>query len=377
MANVTVKNLSKSFPGQEASGRSSVSDVSFEIVDGEFAVLIGTPGSGKTTVLRTIAGLEDTSRGDIFIGGRRVNDVSPKDRDIAMVFRDSALYPHMSVYDNIAFGLKRRKFGETEIRKRVEDAASILAIEKLLHQKPPVLPAGDRMRVALARAIVRQPKVFLFDDPLGDLDVKTRAEIRADIARLHQRLEATMIYVTPDQTEAMTMGDRLVVMDRGVVQQSDTPQAVYHTPANVFVAGLIGSPPMNFIHGKLKQEREALVFSESDGGTIESRFNAADRPEARSFVGKAVIFGIRPQAVRPVQQADGKGSVRTSFPALIDIVAPMGAETDLSVQTGAHKIVCRSSAVAESSSQAGRRVRFEIDVAAAHLFDPDSTRRIA
>lgn len=374
MATVRLENLSKTSPDDDAGGVNVVSDVSLEVADGEFVVLAGLPGSGTTKVLRMIAGLEAGSRGDIFIGDRRVNDVPSKDRETAMVFHDFALYPHMSVYDNMAFGLKRRKFGEAEIKKRVQDAASILDVQQLLDRKPHVLSSAQRLRVALGRAIVRQPKVLLFDQPLAAMDANMRAEMRAEIVRLHQRLEATMIFVTQDGAEAMTLADRIVVMDRGVVQQNDTPLAIYQTPANLFVAEFIGSPPMNIVHGTLKQERDALLFREAAGGTIEARLNAADRPVAREFAGKPILLGIRPEAIQPTQPVDGREAARTGFPALVDLVQPAGAHTDFYLQTGAHTLVSRSREPA--GREAGRRMRFEMDLTQAHLFDPDSRRRI-
>ena len=376
MATVRLENISKTFPSDKAGEVNVVSDVSFEVAHGEFAVLAGPPGSGKTMVLRMIAGLEAGSRGDIFIGERRVNDVPLKDRDIAMVFHDFALFPQMSVYDNIAFGLKRRKFGEAEIKKRVQDAASILKVQQLLDRKPPVLSPAQRLRVALGRAIVRQPKVLLFDQPLAALDATTRAEMRAEIARLHQRLEATVIYVTQDWAEAMTMADRIVVMDRGAVQQNDMPLAVYQTPANLFVAGFIGSPPMNIVHGTLKQEGDVLLFREAGGGTIEARFNASDRPVAREFAGKSILLGIRPEAIQPTQPIDGQPTAQTGFAALVELVQPTGAHTDFYLQTGAHTLVSRSRESVPGGREAGRRMRFEMDLTQAHLFDPDSKRRV-
>src|SRR3982750_2313567 len=269
MAKVTVKNVWKIYPGEKGRDVTAVSAVTLDIEDREFIVLGGPSGCGKSTTLRMIAGLEEISRGEIYIGDRLVNEIPPKDRDIAMVFQNYALYPHMSVYDNLAFGLKLRKHPKAEIRKRVSDAAGILGIEELLDRKPKALSGGQRQRVAVGRAIVRQPKVFLFDEPLSNLDAKMRVQMRTEITKLHQRLQATMIYVTHDQVEAMTMGDRIVVMNAGVVQQNDMPLKLYNNPVNLFVAGFLGSPPMNFINGTLKQERDSLVFRETEGGTVD------------------------------------------------------------------------------------------------------------
>src|SRR3954471_7985040 len=277
MAKVTVQNVSKIYPGEKGGDVTAVKDVSLDIADREFVVLVGPSGCGKSTTLRMIAGLEEISRGDIYIGDRRVNDVAAKDRDIAMVFQNYALYPHMSVFDNMAFGLRLRKYAKPEIKKRVNDAAGILGIEGLLDRKPKALSGGQRQRVAVGRAIVRQPKVFLFDEPLSNLDAKMRVQMRTEITKLHQRLQATMIYVTHDQVEAMTMGDRIVVMNAGVVQQNDTPLKLYNEPANLFVAGFLGSPPMNFISGTLKLEGDLIVFSEIAGGVINVRLPARER----------------------------------------------------------------------------------------------------
>ena len=376
MAKVTVQNVYKIYPGEKGGDVTAVDDVSLEIADREFVVLVGPSGCGKSATLRMIAGLEEISRGDIYIGDKRVNDVPPKDRDIAMVFQNYALYPHMSVYDNMAFGLKLRKFPKAEIKKRVQDAAAVLGIEELLERKPKALSGGQRQRVAVGRAIVRQPKVFLFDDPLSNLDAKMRVQMRTEITKLHQRLQATMIYATDDQVEAMTMGDRIVVMNKGVVQQNDTPLTIYNAPVNLFVAGFLGSPPMNILHGTLKQERDSLVFSELDGGTIQVRLPAEERPGAREFVGKPMLFGIRPEDIEVAQFAKGQEKApAASFPAVVQIVEPMGAETDLYLQTGAHTVVCRSQRALDHR-EAGHRMQFELNVKKAHLFDPESTVRI-
>jgi multiple sugar transport system ATP-binding protein len=322
-----------------------------------------------------IAGLEEISKGDIYIGDQRVNDVPPKDRDIAMVFQNYALYPHMTVYDNLAFGLKLRKYPQAEIKKRVIDAASILGIEELLDRKPKALSGGQRQRAAVGRAIVRQPKVFLFDEPLSNLDAKMRVQMRTEITKLHQRLQATIIYVTHDQIEAMTMGDRIVVMNNGLVQQIDTPLALYDQPANLFVAGFLGSPPMNFLNGTLKQERDGLTFCESEGGTVEARLSLAERPGAGAFLGRSVLLGIRPEDIELAPSGKNDGAT-SSFPATVDIVEPMGPETNLYLQTGAHTVVCRSQRALDHR-EAGHRFQFEINLKKVHLFDPDSAKRIA
>jgi multiple sugar transport system ATP-binding protein len=376
MAKVSVQNVFKIYPGEKGRDVTAVRDVSLEIADREFVVLVGPSGCGKSTTLRMIAGLEEISKGDIYIGDKWVNDVAPKDRDIAMVFQNYALYPHMSVYDNLAFGLKLRKFPKAEIKKRVVDAAGILGIESLLDRKPKALSGGQRQRVAVGRAIVRQPKVFLFDEPLSNLDAKMRVQMRTEITKLHQRLQATMIYVTHDQIEAMTMGDRIVVMNEGVVQQNDAPLTLYNNPVNLFVAGFLGSPPMNFISGTLKQDDEKIRFSEIEGGTIEVAFPAAERPSAREFIGKEMILGIRPEdlEVATFSRKEGK-ALGIGFPAIVDIVEPMGAETNLYLQSGAHTLVCRSQG-AFDHGEAGRRLQFEMNLSKAHLFDPLSTNRL-
>jgi multiple sugar transport system ATP-binding protein len=374
MAKVIVKNVSKIYPGEKGRDVTAVNEVSLDIENREFVVLVGPSGCGKSTTLRMIAGLEEISKGEIYIGDRLVNNVPPKDRDIAMVFQNYALYPHMSVYDNLAFGLKLRKYPKAEIRRRVNDAAGILGIEDLLERKPKALSGGQRQRVAVGRAIVRQPKVFLFDEPLSNLDAKMRVQMRAEITKLHQRLQATMIYVTHDQVEAMTMGDRIVVMHNGLVQQTDTPLSLYNQPANLFVAGFLGSPPMNILTGSLKQEGGSLVFNEIAAGTIAVKLPVQDRPGAKDLVGKPVLLGIRPEDIELAQFAKTDEST-WSFPAIIDIVEPMGPETNLYLQTGAHTIVCRSQRALDHR-EAGHRLQFEMNLKKVHLFDPNSGKRV-
>jgi len=374
MANVTLSHVYKNYPSEKGRDIPAVEDVSLEVADREFLVLVGPSGCGKSTTLRMIAGLEEISRGDIFIGDRRVNDLAPKDRDIAMVFQNYALYPHMTAYDNIAFGLKLRRYPKSEIKKRVMDAANVLGIEELLDRKPKALSGGQRQRVAVGRAIVRQPKVFLFDEPLSNLDAKMRVQMRTEIAKLHQRLQATMIYVTHDQVEAMTMGDRIVVMNNGKVQQNDTPLKLYHEPANLFVASFLGSPPMNIIRGTLKLERDAIVFREADGGTIEAKFPSQTHPNVQALVNRPLLLGIRPEDIELAQIC--RFTEPVNFPAIVDIVEPMGAETNLYLQTGAHTIVCRSQQSLDHRD-AGRRQQFALNLTKAHFFDPESTNRLA
>ncbi len=300
-----------------------------------------------------------------------------------MVFQNYALYPHMSVYENMAFGLKLRKFPRAEIRKRVSEAAEILGLGELLDRKPKALSGGQRQRVAVGRAIVRQPKVFLFDEPLSNLDAKMRVQMRSEIIKLHQRLQATMIYVTHDQVEAMTMGTRIVVMDavmnpvtglkEGVVQQIDTPLNLYNHPANMFVAGFLGSPGMNFLKGLLRKQGANLVFEEEKGGAV--KLNLGERPSAQAYVGRDVILGVRPENcdVLPVGQSPAPSM--NTFQAVVDIVEPMGSETYFYLQTGAHTVISRSHASAERR-ETGYRLSFQIDSEKAHLFDPVTGRRI-
>lgn len=318
-----------------------------------------------------IAGLDEISRGDIIIGEKRVNDVPPKDRDIAMVFQNYALYPHMSVYDNMAFGLKLRKHPKEEIRQRVNAAAEILGISQLLDRKPKALSGGQRQRVAVGRAIVRQPKVFLFDEPLSNLDAKMRVQMRAEITKLHQRLQSTMIYVTHDQVEAMTMGTRIVVMKDGVIQQADAPLTLYNEPCNLFVAGFLGSPPMNFLRGRLSGESGAVVFTENEGGSVSLRL--VGRPGLSSYIGKEVVMGIRPEYCELV--ADGNGPAGATFEAVVDLVEPMGAETFLYLKTGSGTAISRSHASVDHRLT-NQRVRFSVDLEKLHFFDPESTLRI-
>lgn len=381
MAKVTLKNVWKKFPGDKGREVTAVRDFNIEIADREFVVFVGPSGCGKSTTLRMIAGLEDISQGDIEIGGRRVNDVPPKDRDIAMVFQNYALYPHMSVFENMAFGLKLRKLPKAQIQKRVTEAAEILGLEDLLSRKPKALSGGQRQRVALGRAIVRQPKVFLFDEPLSNLDAKMRVQMRTEIIKLHQQLRATMIYVTHDQVEAMTMGTRIVVMDavpdastglkEGVIQQIDTPLNLYNEPVNMFVAGFLGSPSMNFLAGTLRGDGESLVFKEANGGGVQ--VNLGPRPAAAPHVGKEIILGIRPEHCNPLPPEFTRRE--NSFQAVVDIVEPMGAETFYYLQTGAHTVISRGPS-GDERHEAGHRIRFEIQSGKAHLFDPRTGLRL-
>jgi len=319
MARVNLTNISKAFAGAEDTP--AVRDVNFTAKDGEFLVLVGPSGCGKSTTLRMVAGLEEPDSGEIRIGDRVVNDVEPKDRDIAMVFQNYALYPHMTVFKNMAFGLKLRKYPKAEIKQRVEDAAEILGIEHLLDRKPRALSGGERQRVAVGRAIVRHPQVFLFDEPLSNLDAKLRVQMRAEISKLHARLKTTMIYVTHDQVEAMTMGDRIVVMLDGEIQQIAPPLELYNNPANRFVAEFIGSPPMNIIEGALEQAGGSLSFR-SGGGGLSMAVHASHADALSQHAGKPVVCGLRPEALSNLGSNGG-----CSLKAVAEVVEPMGAET--------------------------------------------------
>lgn len=370
MAKVSVRNVSKSYPGDV-----TAIDLDLEIGDGEFVVLAGPLGSGKSTILRLIAGVEKVARGDIYIGERSVTTVPANDRDVAAVFQSESLYPGMTVYDNMAFGLTLRKFRTLEIKKRVQDAAEILGIEKLLERKPDTLSSAQRQRAAIGRAVVRQPKVFLFDDPLAGLDSNGQTELRTEITQLHQRLEATMIYATRNESEAMLVGDRIVMLRDGRVQQNDTPQTLYNNPVNLFVARSLGRPAINILEGTLKQERDALLFREKDGGTVEARFPNAGRAAAQDFIGKPILLGIRPEDLEVAPLEKGKENAAAVFPAILEIVEPTGGGADLYVGTGAHTLVCRSQQQL-NRRETGRRMQVKLDLEKAHFFDPVSSLRI-
>jgi multiple sugar transport system ATP-binding protein len=337
-------------------------------------VLVGPSGCGKSTTLRMIAGLEDISGGSISIDGKVVNNVLPKDRDIAMVFQNYALYPHMSVYDNMAFGLKLRKFPKKEIDARVREAAAMLGLEPYLERKPKALSGGQRQRVAVGRAIVRKPKVFLFDEPLSNLDAKMRAQLRAELIKLHQRLQATIIYVTHDQAEAMTMGTSISLLRDGTLQQTGRPLDLYHSPRNTYVAGFLGSPSMNFIRGTLHPARDAsrLVFRESGGGSVE--IELTPRENMSRLVEKEILLGLRPEHFQPL--LPGETPDGATFPAHLDIVEPTGAESICYLQTGANTLICRSRHIIDTR-EAGHRMLFRADTSKILLFDPVSNDRIA
>ncbi len=359
MAEVVLKDVSKIFDKDVV----AVDKANLTVQDKEFVVLVGPSGCGKSTTLRMIAGLEEITSGEIYIDGRLVNDVPPKNRDIAMVFQNYALYPHMSVYDNMAFGLKLRKFPKKDIDTRVRDAAEILGISTLLDRKPKALSGGQRQRVAVGRAIVRHPKVFLFDEPLSNLDAKFRVAMRTEISKLHSRLEATMIYVTHDQTEAMTMGDRIVVMDNGIIQQVDPPVTVYEKPTNRFVAGFIGSPAMNFIEGRVVAQDDSLVF---DAGVFSIPLTNGIRERLTGFSGEEMTLGVRPEWLFSGTNLDtAKNPARIT--AKVDLVEPMGSETYLYLSVGDSSIVARVDP--HVLPEIGDEIAIGIDMARVHFFD--------
>lgn len=355
MAGITLRNVQV---GQGA--------LNLEIGDREFVVLTGPRDCGSSAILRMIAGLDALTGGEIFLGERRINDLSPHDRDLAFVAPDYAPYPGLSVYENLALALGRRKFAEAEARKRVLAVAAILGLQEPLDRKPGV-DREERQLIALGRAMVLQPKVFLFDEPFSGLDAVARSRGRAEIKKLHQRLPATMIYATHDPVEALAMGERTVVLDRGLVQQDGKAQAVHDSPANLFVASFAGSPPMNLVHGTLKPERDSLLFTEAGDGTIAIRL-----PIAPAHSGKTIVLGIRPE---DIEIAAGTERSATSFKALVDRIEPRGSVTDLYLQTGGHELVCRSRRWLDPG-EGGRRFQFEMDLAKVHIFDSVSGHRI-
>jgi multiple sugar transport system ATP-binding protein len=360
VASVTYEHVTKRFGSVVA-----VDDLNIEIPDKEFLVFVGPSGCGKTTSLRLLAGLEEATAGDIFIGDRLVNDVAPKDRNIAMVFQSYALYPHMSVYDNMAFGLKLRKTPKAEIDRRVRQAASDLGILELLERKPKQLSGGQRQRVAVGRAIVRDPAVFLMDEPLSNLDAKLRVEARAMLSRLHQQLETTFIYVTHDQVEAMTMGTRIAVMRNGVLQQIDSPQVLYDTPANVFVAGFIGSPSMNFFSATLVGNREEMIV-QSDTFRLKVPSDKARVYAERGYAGKEIIFGIRPNDVYdPDFQAPN--IFAQPVKCKVDVTELMGNEIFLYLLAGGTEFVARVDP--RSQARVNQDVSVILDMDRMHIFD--------
>ncbi len=365
MASVTYQNVFKRFGDVEV-----IKDFTLEVKDKEFVVFVGPSGCGKSTNLRMLAGLEEISEGDILIGDRVVNDVPPKDRDIAMVFQSYALYPHMTVYDNMAFGLKLRKTPKDEIDRRVKEAADILGLANLLDRKPKALSGGQRQRVAVGRAIVREPAVFLMDEPLSNLDAKLRVTARAEISKLHQRLETTFIYVTHDQVEAMTMGDRIAVLADGILQQVDSPRNLYNLPDNVFVAGFIGSPAMNFFNG-------TIVLEEGDYFVDTGDFRTKLRDEVKStyadYDGKEVILGVRPEHIHAPKYAPPNIDP-SPIVGKVDVLELLGAELHLYVTLGKHTFV--ATVDPRMDVNPGDEIDLVMDMGAGHIFDKDTERAI-
>jgi len=365
MASVTFDHVTKDFGNMKA-----VNDLSFKIEDQEFLVLVGPSGCGKTTALRLLAGLEEISGGQILIGDRVVNDIAPKDRDIAMVFQSYALYPHLSVYDNMAFGLKLRKMPKAEIQKRVQEAAEILGLQELLTRKPRQLSGGQRQRVAVGRAIVREPKVFLFDEPLSNLDAKLRVETRANISKLHQRLQTTFIYVTHDQVEAMTMATRIAVINKGQLQQLDSPQNLYDKPNNLFVAGFIGSPAMNFFSAKLKKDQGAL-FVETDSFSLKIPDDRAAPYMHRE--GTQVIFGIRPEDIHNPEFLPPDIHAE-KVESKVDVIEMMGNEVVLYLLSGKNTYVARVDP--RSRYRVNDQVQMAFNMDRIHIFDAQTEEAI-
>ena len=379
MARVVLDHLTKVVMGPRGECVRAVDNVSLTIEDHEFLVLVGPSGCGKTTTLRLIAGLEEITAGSVTIDGRIVNEVAPKDRDLEMVFQHHALYPQMSVYENLAFGLKVRKFPREEIERRVSEAAEVLGVAPCLNRKPGELSGGQRQRVAVGRALVRRPKVFLFDEPLSNLDANLRQQMRAEISRLHHLLAATMIYVTHDQVEAMTLGDRIAVMKDGVIQQVADPMHLYQKPGNLFVAGFIGSPPMNFFNGTILSKGNALFFQEQIGDAAAAphpiilRLEDATAPPLQGYVGRNIIFGIRPENLVHKPQGQDAAPERT-VEALAEVVQPIGSETHVHLVSGAHSFVAR--VPPSDPVRANQRVAFVFEMQHAHFFDPATGKTI-
>jgi len=368
MSSVTLKGIYKRYAG----GVTAVSDFNLDIEDKEFIILVGPSGCGKSTTLRMVAGLEEISEGELYIDNKLVNDVAPKDRDIAMVFQNYALYPHMTVYENMAFGLKLRKTPKAEIKKRVDEAAKILDISHLLDRKPKALSGGQRQRVALGRAIVRSPKVFLLDEPLSNLDAKLRAQMRTELTKLHQKLATTFIYVTHDQIEAMTMGSRIVVMKDGFIQQVDAPQVLYENPCNLFVATFIGSPQMNIVNATVVDEGGATYLQLGEA-RIKLPDEKGRKPEVLAYAGKEVIMGIRPECLHdePMYIEQFKDSIIETD---VDVIEMMGSETYLYLVFQGRNFTARVSP--NSTARGGDKIKIAVDATRIHLFDKDTEKTI-
>ena len=366
MSQVSLVDVTKTYAGDIQ----AVKKFNLGIERGEFLVLVGPSGCGKSTLLRMVAGLEEISGGKIYIGDKLVNDMPPKDRNIAMVFQNYALYPHMTVFDNMAFGLKLRRYPKPEITARVQEAADILGIRELLGRKPKELSGGQRQRVAVGRAIVRKPLVFLFDEPLSNLDAKMRVQMRVEINRLHNRLKTTMIYVTHDQTEAMTMGDRIVVMEKGIIQQVATPQMLYSHPANKFVASFIGSPPMNFIKGTILKEGPDMVFK---SGPFRVFVAPSQKDKILPYVNREVYFGIRPEDIYDKLFVPDPNP-RNIIKAMCEVVEPMGSEAYLYLKCGQNAFTAKVSGYVQP--EANQDIDVVIDMNKAHFFDIENEKTI-
>ncbi|MCL6458243.1 MAG: sn-glycerol-3-phosphate ABC transporter ATP-binding protein UgpC [Gorillibacterium sp.] len=370
MAGVRLHHIVKKYPGND---EATVKDFHLDVQDKEFLVLVGASGCGKSTTLRMIAGLEEITEGELYIGDRLVNDVAPKDRDIAMVFQSYALYPHMNVYQNMAFGLKLRKFKKADIDARVRSAAKTLDIEHLLDRKPKALSGGQRQRVALGRAIVREPQVFLMDEPLSNLDAKLRVQMRAEISKLHKRLGTTFIYVTHDQTEAMTMGQRIVVMEKGIIQQAATPEEIYNHPVNMFVAGFIGSPSMNFLSGKMIEESGSLHFK-AQGVDLEMPEGKAKILRAKGYINKEMILGVRPEDLHD-EPVFLEGSPKSVVNAHIEVSENLGYEMYLYLNgIGPGSVIARVDS--RSGLKDGANIKLAFDMNKVHLFDKETSDSI-
>jgi len=372
MSKVIIENVYKTYPAGKGREVVAVEDISLTIESEEFMVFVGPSGCGKSTTLRMIAGLEEISRGSIYIGDRRVNDVPPKDRNIAMVFQNYALYPHMTVYKNMAFGLQLRNCPKPEIERRVRDAAQILGLtDEMLARKPKALSGGQRQRVALGRAIVRNPGVFLFDEPLSNLDAKMRVQMRTEISKLHHRLSTTMIYVTHDQMEAMTMGDRICLMKDGRIQQVAEPLQIYNQPANMFVAAFIGNPPMNFFEGTLLQDGGHLYFRSADPDPDDApMFIKVPELLGRkllSWIGKAVVLGLRPEDLADLTTLSVSPDPQVVFHAKLEVTEPLGAETYLYLTTGGHNFIARSQG--QICERIGSPIALSANMNNAHFFE--------
>jgi multiple sugar transport system ATP-binding protein len=366
MARVVIDNVSKTYPGDIV----AVDKVSIDIADKEFVVLVGPSGCGKSTTLRMVAGLETVTSGTISIDGQVVNDVPAKNRDIAMVFQNYALYPHMTVYENMAFGLNLRHFPKREVDRRVREAADTLGITERLRRKPKELSGGERQRVAVGRAIVRKPKVFLFDEPLSNLDAKLRVQMRMELQKLHNRLQSTMIYVTHDQVEALTLGDRIVVMKDALIQQVADPIRLYQRPSNMFVAGFIGSPPANFLRGELQSKKGALYFCDSG---IKLKVLKQHQEKLSALAGQEIVMGIRPEDVYDKLFAQD-ASEEFTITATVDLVEPMGSEIYLYFSVGRNNLIARVGN--QDTAVANQDLQLVFDMSKAHYFDPKTEQTI-